>query len=192
GLARVMSTVGEIGGHESRQARMPAPPGRQECLPHQAGKNARPTRQARMPAPPLGGGAAGVNGKDVRANGNIVIRAEAHRGASGETRIEGAQDGSRGDRESDGNRESDEARDDGEIRDSEATRGGAAGLPGGCQGTSAPSEPLDYESRELGQSANDFAAASVNLLCVILLGLTLAGEIILAWLILTGASLRPD
>src|SRR5438105_3971385 len=67
----------------------------------------------------------------------IPLYAQALKRESGETRIEGAQDGSRGDRESVGNRELDEARDDGEIRDAEETRGGAAGLPGGLQGTSA-------------------------------------------------------
>lgn len=40
--------------------------------------------------------------------------------------------------------------------------------------------------------ANDFAAASVNLLCVILLGLTVCGELILASLLYLLPNLRPD
>jgi putative peptidoglycan lipid II flippase len=43
-----------------------------------------------------------------------------------------------------------------------------------------------------GGSANDFAAASVNLLCAVLLGITIAGEILLgAWMLLE-RGMRPD
>jgi putative peptidoglycan lipid II flippase len=43
-----------------------------------------------------------------------------------------------------------------------------------------------------GGSANDFAAASVNLLCAILLGITVAGEILLTAWMLIEHDMRPD
>src|SRR4051794_40090767 len=51
-----------------------------------------------------------------------------------------------------------------------------------------PAAEVD-ESRVIRQSANDFAAASVNLLCMILLGLTVVGEGIL-WALIHYANSR--
>src|SRR6476659_2814701 len=45
---------------------------------------------------------------------------------------------------------------------------------------------------EHADKANEFAAASVNLLCAILLGITIVGEVFIGAMILLGGSLWPD
>jgi putative peptidoglycan lipid II flippase len=70
----------------------------------------------------------------------------------------------------------------------------AAFIPLYAQAVKREREPgvVVDESRAIGQSANDFAAASVNLLCMILLGLTVVGEGILWALIYYTSSRTGD
>ena len=66
----------------------------------------------------------------------------------------------------------------------ERQEGGGDTLP-----SSAPGGVLDYARPA---SANDFAAASVNLLCIILLILTVAGELFIAALLMFDPNMLPD
>jgi putative peptidoglycan lipid II flippase len=68
----------------------------------------------------------------------------------------------------------------------------AAFIPLYAQAVKSESAGETTAIRPGSSQANDFAAASVNLLCLILLGLTIVGELLLGALLWFGRDMRPD